>query len=128
MCSSDLSTKDYNALSIVIGYKAKATKVLKVPRTVFVPAPNVDSAVVRLDTYDTLPVKAMNEELFYQVVRISFEQRRKTLYNNLSLAYPKEFVGQMLASLNINPSIRAEALSIHEFVLMSDYITQNYQR
>ena len=122
------STKDYNALSIVIGYKAKATKVLKVPRTVFVPAPNVDSAVVRLDTYDTLPVKAMNEELFYQVVRISFEQRRKTLYNNLSLAYPKEFVGQMLASLNINPSIRAEALSIHEFVLMSDYITQNYQR
>lgn len=122
------ATKDYNALSIVIGYKALATKVIKVPRTVFVPAPNVDSAVVRLDVYEKPPLQAQDEEIFYQVVRTCFQQRRKTLYNNLSLGYDKVFIQQMLKNLNIPDSIRAEALSIKEFILMSDYITQNYKR
>lgn len=122
------ATKDYNALSIVIGYKVLATKVIKVPRTVFVPAPNVDSAVVRLDVYEKPPLQAQDEEIFYQVVRTCFQQRRKTLYNNLSLGYDKVFIQQMLKNLNIPASIRAEALSIKEFILMSDYITQNYKR
>ena len=120
-------TKDYNALSVVIAYKAVAKKVLNVPRTVFIPAPNVDSAVVRLDIYKTLPYQAMDEETFNKVIRVCFTQRRKTLYNNLGMEYPKEFVNKLLEDLNINPSIRAEALDMKDFILISDYITQNYK-
>ncbi len=118
-------TKDYNALSVVVAYRAKATKVLKVPRTVFIPAPNVDSAVVCLDVYQEMPIKALNDEDFYKLLRISFMQRRKTFYNNLILGYDKEFVKKMLEDLRIKPSIRAEALELKDFVLLSDYITQN---
>ena len=120
-------TKDYNALSVVIAYKAVAKKVLNVPRTVFIPAPNVDSAVVRLDIYKTLPHQAMDEDTFNKVIRVCFTQRRKTLYNNLGMEYPKEFVNKLLEDLNINPSIRAEALDMKDFILISDYITQNYK-
>ena len=121
-------TKDYNALSVVIAYKAVAKKVLNVPRTVFIPAPNVDSAVVRLDIYKTLPHQAMDEDTFNKVIRVCFTQRRKTLYNNLGMEYPKEFVNKLLEDLNINPSIRAEALDMKDFILISDYITQNYNK
>lgn len=121
-------TKDYNALSVVIAYKAVAKKVLNVPRTVFIPAPNVDSAVVRLDIHETKPYQALDEETFNKVIRVCFTQRRKTLYNNLSMEYPKDFVNKLLQDLNINPSIRSEALDIKDFILISDYITQNYRK
>lgn len=119
------STKDYNALSIAIGYRAKASKVLKVPRTVFIPSPNVDSAVVRLDLYEEAPYQAKDEEYFFHLIRLCFTQRRKTLYNNLSLELPKAFIVQMLERLSIPANIRSEALGIEQFVKMSDYITQN---
>ena len=118
-------TKDYNALSIAIGYRAKATKVVKVPRTVFIPAPNVDSAVVRLDLYDDLPYKAENEEHFFEFIRLCFNQRRKTLTNNLGSKYSKEFITKMLIDNNIKPTARAEELSINDFIRLSDYIVAN---
>ena len=118
------STKDYNALSIVISYKAQASKVMKVPRTVFIPEPNVDSAVVKLDVYKEQPIKALDDDVFYKVIRVAFMQRRKTLYNNLGLEYDKNFVNEMLKDLDINPGVRAEVLSIEDFVRISDYITQ----
>ncbi|MDE5715037.1 MAG: 16S rRNA (adenine(1518)-N(6)/adenine(1519)-N(6))-dimethyltransferase RsmA [Anaeroplasmataceae bacterium] len=117
-------TKDYNALSLMIQYKATANKVLKVPRTVFVPAPNVDSAVVRLDVYDVPPLKAKDDQVLYEVLRNCFIQRRKTLYNNLIVSYDKSFVDQMLKDLHISPSVRAEALDLADFISISDYITQ----
>lgn len=119
------ATKEYNALSVWIEYRAKATRVIKVPRTVFVPAPNVDSAVVRLDVYDTLPVSAKDEAVFSNVIRQCFAQRRKTLYNNLSHAYDKELILRMLDDLNIQSSVRAEVLSLTDFVRISNYLTQN---
>ena len=118
-------TKDYNALSVWIEYKARTTKICKVPRSVFVPAPNVDSAVVRLDVYDELPIRALDEEIFSKLIRQCFAQRRKTLYNNLSLAYDKEYIHNMLKFLGISPSVRAEALPLEDFVRMSNYLTQN---
>ncbi|MDE5546114.1 MAG: 16S rRNA (adenine(1518)-N(6)/adenine(1519)-N(6))-dimethyltransferase RsmA, partial [Anaeroplasmataceae bacterium] len=118
-------TKDYNALSVWVEYKAKPTKICKVPRTVFIPAPNVDSAVVRLDVYDELPIQAVDEEVFSKLIRQCFVQRRKTLYNNLSLVYDKAYINQMLEVLGISPSVRAEVLPLEDFVRMSDYLTQN---
>ena len=119
-------TKDYNALSIAIGYRCKATLEFKVPRTVFIPSPNVDSAVVKLDLYDNPPYKAKNEELFFEFIRDAFSQRRKTLYNNLGQKYKKEFISKMLEDLNIKQAVRAEELSIEDFVKMADYIEDNY--
>lgn len=119
------STKDYNALSLAVGYRALATKAFKVPRTVFVPAPNVDSAVIKLDVYNEPPIKALNEDVFFKLIRECFTQRRKTLMNNLSLFYDKAFINNMLVDLNINPGIRAEALLLEDFVRMSDYIYKN---
>ncbi len=119
------STKDYNALSIAIKYRANAIKVLKVPRTVFVPEPNVDSAVVRLDLYEGKKYNAKDEVFFFKLIREAFSQRRKTLANNLSSIQSKDKTYEMLASLGIKDSVRSEELTIEDFINISDYITQN---
>ena len=118
-------TKDYNALSIAVGYRAKATKCFNVPRTVFVPEPNVDSAVISLDLYDIPPYKANNEEFFFKLIREAFNQRRKTLINNLSNSYSKELINKMLLNFNIKPNVRSEELGIDDFVNFSNYINEN---
>jgi 16S rRNA (adenine1518-N6/adenine1519-N6)-dimethyltransferase len=118
-------TKDYNALSIAVGYRAKATKCFNVPRTVFVPEPNVDSAVISLDLYDIPPYKANNEELFFKLIREAFNQRRKTLINNLSNSYSKELINKMLLNFNIKSNVRSEELGIDDFVNFSNYINEN---
>lgn len=119
------STKDYNALSIAIEYRAKVTKVIKVPRTVFIPSPNVDSAVVKLDLYKDKKYNALDEEFFFDFIRLCFNQRRKTLVNNLSSKYQKDFIYKMLEENNIKQTARSEELSINEFIKLSDYITKN---
>lgn len=119
--TSKPDVKDYNALSIAIQYRAKAYKVLRVPSTVFIPRPLVDSAVIRLDLYDKMPYKANNEEHFFKLVRASFAQRRKTLMNNLvNAGYAKDSVVEVLSKLNLNLAIRSEALSVLDFVNLSN--------
>jgi len=76
-------TKDYGSLTIAVQYYTEAEVVMTVPRTVFMPQPNVDSAVIRLTKRSHPPVAVEDEEVFFQVVRASFAQRRKTLLNNL---------------------------------------------
>ena len=118
-------TKDYNALSIAIMYRATATKVIKVPRTVFIPAPNVDSAVVRLDLYDNPKYICKDEKHFFDFIRECFSQRRKTLVNNLFNKYSKDFIVKMLNENNIKLTARAEELDITDFIKLSDYIVVN---
>ncbi len=111
------SKKDYNSLSIVIQYKCEAKKILTVKRSVFVPPPNVDSAVVKLDLLKDRQVKVEHEELFYDIVRKSFSQRRKTLVNNLAVNYSidKVVLAGILEELKIDKSVRAENLTIVDF-------------
>ena len=116
-------TKEYNNLSILIGYKAKATKLFNVMRGSFNPAPNVDSAVIKLEVYDKIPFKANDEELFYKLIRQAFEKRRKTLYNNLITYYDKDKIHNMYDEFNLNASIRSEALSIKDFVDIANYLS-----
>lgn len=118
--------KDYNNLSIAIQYRAKVKKALHVSRSVFMPAPNVDSAVVVFDLYDTPPFKAENEKFFFEFVRASFQNRRKTLVNNINARYalPKVEIETILIKENINPNIRSEALTIEEFVRISDIFSK----
>jgi 16S rRNA (adenine1518-N6/adenine1519-N6)-dimethyltransferase len=120
--TSKPKTKDYAAISIAILYRGIAKTRINVPRTAFIPAPNVDSAVVRLDLYEEKKYFPQNEELFFDLVKLSFTQRRKTLVNNLSSKYKKDFIYKMLNDNGYKESIRAEELSIDDFIKLSDYI------
>ena len=114
--SAKPGTKDYGSLSIAIQYYTKAETVMIVPKTVFVPQPNVDSAVVRLTRLEEPAVSVKDEDFFFQVTRASFAQRRKTLLNNLTSQLPdgKEKKEDIVAALNasgIDPVRRGETLS-----------------
>lgn len=116
------STKDYGAITLAIEYRGKAKVMLEVSRNCFIPAPNVDSSVLRIDLYDNKKYYPKNEKLFFEIIRLAFSQRRKTLVNNLGEKYGKEFVIKMLEDNNYKPQIRAEELTIDDFIKLSDYI------
>ena len=121
--TSKPDVKDYNALSIAVQYRAVATKEFRVPRTVFIPAPNVDSAVIKLETYKAPKYDVKNEELFFKIVRASFAQRRKTLVNNLlQIGINKDRIYEIFDKLGFNYSIRSEALSVDDFVNLSNML------
>lgn len=125
ICSKP-AVKDYNALSIAVQYRCTASKEIRVPRTVFVPQPNVDSAVIRLNLYKEKPYNPKNEAFFFKVVRCAFAQRRKTLANNLSLmGYSKDLIYRALDELGYDKSIRSEALDVSDFVRLSDWLGDN---
>jgi len=114
--TSKPNTKDYNALSVIIQHQTNAKYLFKVPRTVFHPRPNVDSAVVRLDIKKNI---VNSEHLdFYRFVHNCFLQRRKTLVNNLNFAYnyAKEDIKHILEDNNINPLARSESLELDDFL------------
>jgi 16S rRNA (adenine1518-N6/adenine1519-N6)-dimethyltransferase len=118
-------TKDYGSLSIAIQYYTEAETVMIVPKTVFIPQPNVDSAVIRLIKRKERAVKVEHEDFFFEIVRASFAQRRKTLMNNLmnnvpALKKDKAGVEAVLEQIDIDPRRRGETLSIEEFGKMSD--------
>ncbi|MGC4379259.1 16S rRNA (adenine(1518)-N(6)/adenine(1519)-N(6))-dimethyltransferase RsmA [Fictibacillus sp. Mic-4] len=122
--AAEPGTKDYNSLSIAVQYYATAETVLKVPKTVFIPPPNVDSAVIRLNLREEPPVHVEDEAFFFKVIRASFAQRRKTLWNNLLnnlIAKEKrEELEEALKSAGIDPKRRGETLTIEEFARLSD--------
>lgn len=117
-------TKDYGSLSILMQYYAEVETVCRVPRTVFMPKPHVDSAVIRLKIRKQPAVKLLEPSLFFKVVRASFSQRRKTIYNNLlSRLLGKEkkaLLTEILAEAEIDPTDRAEVLTIDDFSRLSN--------
>lgn len=122
ICSKP-DVKDYNALSVYIQYRALSSKVLNISRNIFVPKPNVDSAVIRLELFDAPPYKAKDEDFFFKLIRDAFCQRRKTLVNNLKqTGYDKTVVLDALTYLGLPEAIRSEALNVEEFVKLSDYL------
>jgi 16S rRNA (adenine1518-N6/adenine1519-N6)-dimethyltransferase len=116
--------KDYGSLSIAVQYYAEAETVMKVPRTVFMPSPNVDSAVLRLTTRTAPVVSVKDETFFFSVVRASFAQRRKTIFNNVThnlfQTIDKQEVKAKLEEAGIDPNRRGETLTIAEFACLSD--------
>lgn len=123
--SAKPGTKEYGSLSIAIQYYTKAETVMIVPKTVFVPQPNVDSAVIRLTKREMPAVIVKDEAFFFMVTKASFAQRRKTMLNNLTSQLPegKHKKDEIIAALNesrIDPSRRGETLSLEEFARLSD--------
>lgn len=118
-------TKDYGSLSIAIQFYTKPETVCIVPKTVFIPQPNVDSAVARLTVREKPAVTVINESFFFQIVKISFAQRRKTILNNLVSGLKngkekKDVIYEVLTSCQIESGRRGETLSIEEFAKLSD--------
>ena len=96
-----------------------------VPRTVFVPAPNVDSAILKMVRRDQPAVAVQDEKFFFKVSKASFVHRRKTLWNNLTSCFGKseETKGKLTAALErseLSPSVRGEALNLEEFARLAD--------
>ncbi|EMT45284.1 MULTISPECIES: 16S rRNA (adenine(1518)-N(6)/adenine(1519)-N(6))-dimethyltransferase RsmA [Anoxybacillus] len=126
-------TKDYGSLTIAVQYYTHAETVMHVPRTVFMPKPNVDSAVIRLLRREQPAVHVSDEQFFFTVVRASFGQRRKTILNNLMSQLPngkekKEQIEQALHNAHIDPKRRGETLTIAEFATLSEQLYDMFRQ
>lgn len=116
--------KTYGALSVAVQYYCEVEGVVNVPKEVFVPQPKVDSAVLNLKIRKEKPVELMDDQVFFQVVKGGFGQRRKTLNNSLMgvEGITKEIAGAALEAAGIEPSRRAETLTLDEFAKLSNEV------
>jgi 16S rRNA (adenine1518-N6/adenine1519-N6)-dimethyltransferase len=114
--------KERGALSVAVQYYCQVVKVTDVPKEVFVPAPKVDSTVLRLDIRKEKPVELKDDKLFFKAVKSGFAQRRKTLLNSLAsgTGLGKDKIGQILEETGIDPGRRAETLDIDEFAKIAN--------
>ena len=121
-------SKDYGALSLAVQYYAKPELVANVPPNCFMPRPRVGSAVIRLTRHAEVPVQAEDEKLMFQMIRASFNQRRKTLVNGLGnapeLHIPKEMTAEVLDEMGLSASVRGEALTLEQFAELSNRILE----
>ncbi|GLI83654.1 16S rRNA (adenine(1518)-N(6)/adenine(1519)-N(6))-dimethyltransferase RsmA [Rossellomorea marisflavi] len=125
-------TKAYGSLSIAIQYYTEAEMVMTVPKSVFMPQPNVDSAVIRLTKRSVPPVQVQDEDFLFTVSRASFAQRRKTILNNLTSQLPqgkekKDLILEALSKAGVDPTRRGETLSIEEFGVLSDALLPDFK-
>ena len=115
--------RDCGAITLAVAYRGEAELLFNVPADRFLPAPKVDSAVVRIKLFKNKPVIPKDEDLMFNVIKAAFAQRRKTLSNALSSAYPsisKEDFSSMFESLGFRSDVRGEKLSISDFAALSD--------
>lgn len=121
---SSPGNKDYGILTIAVGLYADVEMVCDVSKNAFIPPPKVDSAVVKITPRETPRVKLQDEELFFEVVKASFGERRKTirnsLKNRLNLPIDVEILDDVLKKAEIDPKRRGETLSIEEFARLSE--------
>ncbi len=110
-------SKEYGALSVAVQYYTEAKFLFKVPKTVFMPRPEVDSAVIRLVKRDKPAVEVPDEALFFKIIKGAFGQRRKTVLNALAAAFDlsRDDMKKILDLAGIEPSRRGETLSLDEF-------------
>lgn len=118
--------KDYGALSLAVQYYAEPYIVANVPPNCFMPRPKVGSAVIRLTRHEKPPVEVKDEKLMFDIIRASFNQRRKTLANGLNnsdkITCSKEIITKAIEKLGKGASVRGEALSLQEFASLSNDI------
>lgn len=121
------SNKDYGAITLSINYYSDANIVMTVPASCFMPRPNVDSAVIRMDIYDKPPVATKDEVKMFKVIKAAFSQRRKTLVNSVSSStdIAKETILKSLNEMGLSESVRGETLSLEQFAELSDRIIEN---
>lgn len=120
--------KDTSSITYSINYYTNPKIILEVSKDCFIPSPKVDSAVINLEVLKNPKIKVENEKLFFNIIKIAFLQKRKTLINSLSNAgfANKQFLEKMLLSLNLDLKIRAENLSLDDFAKITEYYINNF--
>ena len=120
--------KDYGALSLAVQYYADPYIVANVPPNCFMPRPKVGSAVIRLTCHQEKPVQVQDEKLMFNIIRASFNQRRKTLVNGLKnsqeIPFSKEQIEQALGMCGLSLSVRGEALTLAQFAQLANAFTE----
>ena len=119
-------SKDYGALSLAVAFYSDANIKMTVSPNCFIPRPNVDSAVIRLDVLDEPKVSVKDKDRMLRIIKGAFEQRRKTLTNALShssaFKTDKNNIEKALLEMGKSPSIRGEELTLEEFAHLSDIL------
>ncbi len=112
--------RTYGRLSVMIQYRCAVQKLFHVGPGAFTPPPKVDSSIIRMVPHATPPVAVSDEHIFEQVVRAAFGQRRKTLRNTLKAL----LTADEIQALDIDPGVRAEQLTLHDFARLSNTVAQ----
>lgn len=119
-------TKDYGALSLAVQYFAVPYIAANVPPNCFMPRPRVGSAVIRLTRHEKPPVEVDDEQAMFQIIRASFNQRRKTLVNSLhnspQISKTKEEILRALEQMGLSQTVRGEALTLEQFAALTDLL------
>jgi 16S rRNA (adenine1518-N6/adenine1519-N6)-dimethyltransferase len=119
-------TKDYGALSLAVQYYTRPEIIAKVPQGCFIPAPKVESTVIKLTLHKTPPIKVADEGLMFALIRASFNQRRKTLVNGIGnavgLDIEKERVKDALLEMGLPADVRGETLDLGQFAELSNLL------
>lgn len=122
--SAKPNTKQYGSLSVAVQFYGRVETSFFVPNTVFIPRPNVDSAVIKITLHEKPPYRVEDERLFFDIVRAAFAKRRKTLVNSLAAHFNERFAKQEIETLieqaGIDPKRRGETLAIEEFVELAN--------
>ncbi len=124
-------SSDYGAITAVLGYFGEARRLFKVSAGSFIPAPKVDSAVIRIDIFKEKRYFPKSEKLFRDLIKAGFEMRRKTLVNAISAKLPqfnKEKVTNSLVSLGFPETVRGERLSTEDFVNLSNLLYSDNEK
>ena len=123
--------KNYGILSLVAQYYSQPQRIRIVPSTVFYPQPKVSSMIIRLNIYENPQVQVGDEKLFFNIIRASFQQRRKKLINSLSSYFKEEITKAEIENILIGASIdknrRGETLTLEEFANLSMAMAKRYE-
>lgn len=113
---ADVGSRDSGAVTVAVNYYAEAQKLFDVSRGSFMPSPNVDSAVIRLDILKNPPIEISDEKFFFSMVKAAFSQRRKTASNGISagMGISKPTVIEAIEAADLSPIVRAEALTMEQ--------------
>lgn len=113
---ADVGSRDSGAVTVAVNYYAEAQNLFEVSRGSFMPSPNVDSAVIRLDILKNPPIEVSDEKFFFSMVKAAFSQRRKTASNGISagMGISKPTVIEAIEAADLSPIVRAEALTMEQ--------------
>ena len=118
------SSKDIGRLSLFVQYYTEPEVLFEIKKDSFYPVPKVESILLRLKPRKTHKVKVNNESFLFEIIKAAYGQRRKTILNSLSkIEKDKQKLSKLLASVNINPTARAENLSLEEFAKLENVLT-----
>lgn len=126
---AQMGTRECGAVTAAVRYYSEPKLLFKVSAGSFMPAPKVDSAVIRMDVDKKPALEIKDEKLFFRVVRGAFSQRRKTVANSLSsmLSIDKQTVNSAIVKAGVNPQARPEAMTLEEFAALSNAILEEMQ-